>query len=77
MYREEPDDDIDSGWRFFAGDESEEYCQQPENFARYDVNTIANYSPDIVPFLSSEPGRSFARASNGQLVEEPFDPPKD
>lgn len=25
MYREEPDDTSDSGWRFFSGDESDEY----------------------------------------------------
>ncbi len=41
----------DSGWRFFAGDESEEYLADPANVEIYDVNTIANYDPEIVPFL--------------------------
>ena len=27
MYREEPDKDVDSGWRFFSGDESQDYGQ--------------------------------------------------
>ena len=31
MYREEPDDEVDSGWRFVAGDESESYMDDPNN----------------------------------------------
>ena len=61
MYREEPDNDLDSGWHFFSGSESEEECSDYENFAIYDVNTIANYDPDIIPFLDSEPGSAFER----------------
>jgi hypothetical protein len=41
-YREAPDHDADSGWRFFAGDETQEYADEPSNFATYDVNTIAS-----------------------------------
>ena len=51
MYRKSPDDAIDSGWRFFAGDESREYADNPSHFAIYDVNTIANYDPTIVELL--------------------------
>ena len=51
MYREQPDNEDDSGWRFLAGDESEIYLNNPENHGIYDVNTIANYDPDIIPFL--------------------------
>jgi hypothetical protein len=48
-YREKPDNDLDSGWRFFAGSETDEYVENPENNGIYDVNTIANYDPDIIP----------------------------
>lgn len=51
MYREEPDNDVDSGWRFFSGYETDEYVNNPKNSEVYDVNTIVNYSPDIIPFL--------------------------
>lgn len=61
MYREEPDRDIDSGWRFFSGDESQEYVDDPDNTSIYAVNTICNYDPDIIPFLDSPPGSSFGR----------------
>lgn len=68
MYREKPDDDRDSGWRFFAGDESEEYTEEPANFALYDVNTIANYEPAIVPLLNAPIGSAYKRDSSGRLA---------
>ena len=43
MYREQGDSALDSGWRFFSGAESQQYADNPDNFALYDVNTIANY----------------------------------
>lgn len=53
MYRETPDGAWDSGWRFFAGDESEEYTDDPAHLAIYNVNTVANYDPDVIPYLST------------------------
>ena len=67
-YREAPDNDIDSGWRFFAGDESQEYVDDPSNLALYDVNTIANYDAAIVAVLDSPPGSAFERSPSGQLT---------
>ena len=70
MYRERPDNEIDSGWRFLAGTESEEYINNPDNLAIYDVNTIANYDPEIVPYLDAPIGSAFERESDsGQFVE--------
>ncbi|QPF76464.1 DUF2185 domain-containing protein [Roseateles sp. DAIF2] len=61
MYREPPDNETDSGWRFFAGDESEEYADTPDNFAIYDVNTICNYDPAVIPYLSAPAGMAYGR----------------
>jgi hypothetical protein len=61
MYREQPSNHMDSGWRFFAGDENEAYMADTSRHAVYDVNTIANYDPDIVPFLQAEVGSRFER----------------
>jgi hypothetical protein len=69
MYREEPRDD-DSGWCFTAGDESEEYMNTVENLEIYDVNTIANYDPEIIPFLEAPPGSAFARSPKTGHFEE-------
>lgn len=61
MYREEPDNAHDSGWRFFAGDESDEHVNDPDNIGLYDVATIAAIDPDIVPYLNSPAGSAFER----------------
>ena len=52
MYREEPDNSTDSGWRFMSGFENDEYMNNPDNHAIYDVNTIANYDQSVIPFLN-------------------------
>jgi len=39
------------------------------------VNTIANYSPDIVAFLDSPPRTAFARISSGKLIQVPYEEP--
>lgn len=69
MYREEPDRDIDSGWRFFSGDESQEYVNDPDNTSIYSVNTICNYDPAVIPFLDSPPGSSFGRVEGTDEFE--------
>ncbi len=61
MYREHADRPEDSGWRFFSGEEPQEYVDDPENTSIYDVNTIANYDPAIIPYLDSPPGSAFGR----------------
>ena len=76
MYRVPPNDDIDSGWRFMSGYESQEYLDAPDNLAVYDVNTIANYDTDIVPFLDAPFGSAFERENGtGDFVEVEFQPP--
>ena len=65
MYREEPDGDWDSGWRFTAGDESDEYMDDPNNSGIYALNTVANNDPEIIPFLTSPYGSAFFRDEDG------------
>jgi len=70
MYREAPDDKYDSGWRFLAGDESDEYANTPRNLGLYDVNTIANYDPAITEHLDAPVGTACVR-EGGILVVDP------
>jgi len=79
MYREQSDRELDSGWRFMSGYESDEYMNDPNNHAVYDVNTIANYDPDIIPFLGSDAGSVFEREDGTGAFEvvTDFDPPCD
>ena len=66
MYRECPDNEQDSGWRFFTGDETDDYVNDPDNIGLYDVNTITAIDPDIVPFLNRPAGSAFERADATQ-----------
>ena len=75
MYREAPDFGGDSGWRFFSGTETQDYVDDPRNTEIYDVNTIANYDPDIVALLDAATGSAFVRSSSGEFV--PDVPPGD
>ena len=62
MYREDPDNDVDSGWRFMSGvDEDDAYLNNPDNIGIYDVNTIANYDGSIVPHLNAPVGSCFEK----------------
>jgi hypothetical protein len=61
MYREEADEELDSGWRFFSGTESQEYVDDPNNSAIYNVNTIANYDREIIPYLNLPYGTELER----------------
>jgi hypothetical protein len=73
MYRELPDDATDSGWRFFSGDETQDYADDPANFALHDVNTIANYDPEIVEHLDAPAFSAFERdADTDAFVPVPF-----
>ncbi|MGD1916058.1 MAG: DUF2185 domain-containing protein [Phycisphaerales bacterium] len=74
MYREPPGFQGDSGWRFFSGTETEAYLDNAQNSGMYEVNTIANYDPDIVEFLTAPTNSAFARDSVGSPLR-PADPP--
>ena len=64
-YREKADGDWDSGWRFTAGDESEEYMDDPNNAGIYKLNTICNDDPDIIALLHTPAPCAFERDENG------------
>jgi len=61
MYREEPETEFDSGWRFFSGNESQDYIDDPDNMAFFDVNTIVNYDKAIIPYLNLPEGTELER----------------
>ena len=78
MYREIPDSDtafgkVDSGWRFFAGDEDDDYANNSDNLSLYTLNTICNYDPTIVPFLASPYNSAYFKNEEGIFEAEPFE----
>lgn len=52
------DEGWNSGWWFLAGDEDDEYMDNDDNLNFSDLNTICNYDPDIMPFLTLPYGES-------------------
>ena len=65
MYREEPSMDMpDSGWRFMAGNEDDEYMNNSLNHHIFAINTICNYDSDIIPYLHSKIGSTYIRVDN-------------
>lgn len=79
MYREEPNSNDDSGWRFFSGYETDEFANTPKNADFFDLNTIANWDPTIVPLLDREPRVAFEKPlDSDQFIEVPdYDFPED
>jgi hypothetical protein len=61
LYRQEPDFNGDSGWRFLTGFETDHYMEQSGNFGLFDVNIIANCDPEIVDYLDQPVGSAFGR----------------
>lgn len=59
----------DSGWRFFSGNEDQEYIDDSRNSMIYEVNTIANYDSSIIPYLSLPVGTQLERVDNSGLFK--------
>lgn len=65
MYKENPDNPTDSGWRFFSGYETQEYLDSVDNIVIYSLSeVINNIDSSIEPYLSSEPKVAYEREEN-------------
>ena len=71
-YRETPESELDSGWRFFAGDEELAYLDDADNLGLYEINTIANYDEAILGVLGHPAGCAFKRAESGAFEAVPL-----
>jgi hypothetical protein len=63
MYREEITEDAenDSGWRFLAGTETQEYVDDEKNSKVFEVETIIDFDPAIKPYLNLLEGSELER----------------
>ncbi|MDR1480669.1 MAG: DUF2185 domain-containing protein [Planctomycetaceae bacterium] len=61
LCRMEPEFEGDSGWRFLAGYETDEYLANRDNFTSFDVNWIVNCDPQILPYLNKPVGSAYGR----------------
>lgn len=67
--REEPSHETDSGWLFMSGQETQEYMDNADNMAIYDINTISNYDPEIINVIESPIGSQFEKSDSGKFIE--------
>lgn len=79
MYREPPDNEFDSGWRFLSGTEDDAYMAEASNHAVYDVNTIVNYDRSVLPHLDAPFGSAFEKLPDMQdfVPVDDWAPPED
>ena len=70
LIREDPEDEIDSGWQFFAGDEDDDYVEQESNVTVCSVGDIVKLDPALMSVIGSEPGVEFVRVSSDEFEED-------
>ncbi len=67
----------DSGWAFYAGDETKRYLADRSRSAVFHVNELANMDKTIVPWLYALPGAAFVRDPRaGRFTEAPESSPE-
>ena len=54
----------DSGWRFFSGQEDQDYTDNPDNIGIYDIQSIIDIDDSIIPYLDSQPGTAYERTDS-------------
>ena len=69
LYREEPDREEDSGWRFLCGDESDEYMEDSENICLVSLGAVLREDDRVLGLLDAPVGAAFAfDVSRGDFV---------
>ena len=69
MYREEPDNGLDSGWRFLSGTETQKYVNDENNSKTTDLDTISKLDPAIVPYLDRPFGTDLERVEGSDSFQ--------
>jgi hypothetical protein len=70
LYREEPDNERDSGWRLTANDESDEYMDDPKNIAFVSLGAVLSVDDSFRDLLESPAGSAFIRNSRTGHFEQ-------
>ena len=54
----------------FAGDESDEYSRNPDNFTIWSLNDICNLDATILGYAEAKEGSAFGRNAKGEWQRE-------
>lgn len=75
MYRENPSINYnDTGWRFFSGYETEEYCENANNFSIVELSTLCNYDSSVIEKINSDICVAYKKNKSGAFIKEKFNP---
>ena len=69
LYREAPDTDDDSGWRFTTGNESDEYMDDTANSSFVSLGAVLRVDDSFLKFIEREAGVAFAKDEQGNFIE--------
>ena len=61
LYREAPDDEQDSGWRFTAGDETDAYMDDTSNVSCVSLGAVLSKDDSVLHLLDEPEGSAFKR----------------
>lgn len=70
FYREAPQFEQDSGWRFFSDEDDDEYVANPEHFVLTPLAEVRRHFPNIEPFLQMSEG-AWELAEDGGFISAP------
>lgn len=69
LYREAPDYEDDSGWRFTTGAESDEYMDDSNNSSYVSLGAVLREDDSVIDILEYESGVAFVRNKDGDFEE--------
>lgn len=69
-FREIPEAKNDSGWRFFSGEETEEFFETEEDIMEVELNSILDKISSLMDFLKEQPGIELERDDETQSWEK-------
>jgi hypothetical protein len=79
LYRETPDNLDDSGWRIYAGDEDQAYCDRAENVVIVPLRELIAGEKQLEQIFRSPVGSAFERLEEGETFRQvdDWEPPEE
>lgn len=69
LYREEPDNENDSGWRFTTGTEADEYMDNSDNLSVVSLGAVLRKDDRCLHLLEREAEVAFVKDDQGIFIE--------
>ncbi|MED0666499.1 DUF2185 domain-containing protein [Bacillus badius] len=69
MLRDDPAEEMDSGWSILSGYEEDEFLSDPENFQVLAIGVILNIDDSILAFIEEPPLCAYERDDRGDFYQ--------